>query len=129
MALGDDRVDSWVDPDGLMSATTPEQRVGKRAEQKRRWDRENNRGECGICGAVTWNRKTRCGKHDVQHERAWRFRKAIQDRYLAGMPVAQIAAELGKGQTHVEVEMVRMRRDGWDLPYRYNVKNGKRVPA
>jgi hypothetical protein len=111
-----------------MSATTPEQRVGKRAEQKRRWDREKNRGECAICGAVTWQRKTRCGRHDVQHDRAWLRKREIIRRYEAGEPLRDIAVAIGTTRDALSTDLDRIRKSGYPLPYR-NKGYGKRVAA
>jgi hypothetical protein len=123
-----------VDSDGsvavLMSATTPEQRVGKRGEQKRRWDRENNRGECEICGAATWKLANRCGRHDVQHDRAWRRKREIVQRYKAGESLRQIGEAVGSTANAVQADISRWRSAGDDIPYRYSVgPDGRRVPA
>ena len=94
-----------------------EVRLGRRAEQKRRWDNENGRDRCA-CGAMSWG--TRCRRCADRERREGRLakRREIQRRWLAGEPVAAIAAALRTSPGAIGVEMARMRAEGWELPHR-----------
>lgn len=46
-----------------------------------------------------------------------------------GAPLREIRELLGWTQGHLSVEMDRMRRQGYDLPYRYKVRDGRRISA
>lgn len=103
-----------------------EQRVGKRAEQKRRWDRENNRGECEVCGEVTWKHRKRCREHSLQREAALARRNEIIRRYEVGEPLRDIADAIGTTVESLAVDLNRIRKSGYPLPYRHR-GYGKRV--
>lgn len=72
--------------------------------------------------------------------RAWergrpRRRALIQRRALivclwhAGAPLEEIHLLAGMSRGHLSVEMHRMRCEGYDLPYRYAMCDGRRIPA
>lgn len=98
------------------------QRDNERAERraaKSAWDRECYRGVCVVCGAQTWRRgHDRCFLHSAARDRRWRRRRAIVSMWADGLKLREIAEALDTTLEVVGVEMVSMRRDGWDLPYR-----------
>lgn len=47
----------------------------------------------------------------------------------AGAPITEICARLSWSRGHLSVEMDRMRREGYALPYRYRVRDGHRIAA
>lgn len=55
-------------------------------------------------------------------------REQIAGMYLNGLSLADIAAVLDSSANAINVELVAMRQDGWDIPYRYRMENGKRLP-
>jgi tRNA(Ile2) C34 agmatinyltransferase TiaS len=52
-------------------------------------------------------------------ERRWR---EIQRLWRAGCSMAEISTAIGRSENHLSTEMVRIRKAGWDLPYRYNLQ-------
>lgn len=102
-----------------MSAET---RVGKRAEQKRRWDRDN-RDHCA-CGAIKWRKHERC--RSCEDERrvglALERRREVQRRWLEGQTLIEIASAMDTTVNALATLMVHMRQAGWDLPYRRRPK-------
>src|SRR3954447_12228661 len=98
--------------------TSPERRVGTRAEQKRRWDRENRR-LCG-CGALMSRHAAVCRSCEEAIRRAGRDqrRARIAQLWNEGASLVEIAEALATTRSTIGVEMQRMRRAGIDLPYR-----------
>lgn len=106
-----------------------ERRVGKRAEQKRRWDLENRR-VCA-CGELAWHERCdKCRKADVRRERDLRFR-AIELAWNDGLSMKEIAALLGTSVNSLSVSFAAMRKeDRWNVPHRYTLDaTGRRVAA
>lgn len=102
-------------------STTPEERVGLRGEQKRRWDREHGRGTCKTCGAKTWKKRERCNtcfsaEITARKEERWR---EIQRLWNQGLTLIEIGRALGMSNKHVGVDIYYMRQEGWDVPYRH----------
>lgn len=106
-----------------------EQRVGKRAEQKRRWDDEN-RAVCvdcgGLCGA---HRKPVRGQQRcdscARKKRRWKRDEAAR-LYNEGLAIREIAERLNTTTGSAGVILTHARREGL-IGYRYNVKDGRRV--
>lgn len=97
-----------------------EARVGRRAEQKRRWDRENlNTCTCGNSCSLKSDRCRKCCDEQMRCQSDAR-RVAIQCLWLAGYTLNEIAAEMGSTKNSIGSEMVHMRQTGWELPYRNN---------
>lgn len=101
-----------------------ERRIDKRGEQKRAWD-EAHRLMCEVCGTPTGmhaaspeGRHPRCAQHSFQRERAAAKRARIVELWGQGLPVAEIAEAVGTTKGTINVEIVRMRGLGYDLPYR-----------
>ena len=102
-----------------------ERRVDKRAAQKRAWD-EAHRLPCEICGVLTakhaaevGDRIVRCSQHSAQREAGRARRARIEKLWNEGLSMAEIAEEIGSTKGSINVEIVRMRGMGYDLPYRY----------
>ena len=93
-----------------------ERRIGKRAEQKRRWDREN-RSRCK-CGAFMSRGRDRC-LDCYQQERA-ESQFARWDRIAAlsneGKSLAEIAVELETKAISISHDMTLARKARWDMP-------------
>lgn len=104
----------------------------KRTPEFRAAEREYNRtpgrrGYCRICGGLKGAGSPK-GREICQACIA-RGKEAkyaeIQELWLAGATFPEITAELGMTQGYLGVTLHRMRREGWDVPYRY----AKRVAA
>lgn len=108
---------------------TSEQRVGDRAEQKRRWDREN-RHMCIDCGAKTGchtapsHAEKRCW--DCEQIRRRQGRVEIARLYNEGLSIRVIAERVGTTVNSVGTNLTRARKDGL-IGYRYSVEGGRRV--
>lgn len=107
--------------------------------------KDSYRGTCERCGARTdgsngINAPVVCHRCDGP-EKSARMTATFGDQrdklaalYRSGMSFKDIAAAMGWGQKNAEhtvtVAMHRLRRDyGYDLPYRYPQRRGKRVVA
>lgn len=99
--------------------TTPEQRVGVRGAQKRRWDREN-RSACVDCGVSCARDASRCATCHKLHGAARRHARwaRIAALWNDGATMPSIAAAVGTTKKTLSVEMSDMRAAGWWLPYR-----------
>jgi hypothetical protein len=89
---------------------------------KRKWERENYRGECASCGGDTsrpaYDRCVRCERERVRQQRVERAER-IADLWAQGMTIKQIAPEVGMTPGSLNIEMTRIRQDGLvDLPLR-----------
>lgn len=97
-----------------------EKRVGRRAEQKRRWDRENRR-RCVDCGGLTGGRThARCRPcHDqlLAHQAALSI-DAFRDLWNEGVLMRAIAERLGTTLNSVRWQSGELRRLGI-IDYRY----------
>lgn len=56
-------------------------------------------------------------------------RRTVQVMWMDGAKLREIADTLGITVNTVGVTMARMRADGWDLPLRHAMWNGRRVAA
>ena len=98
---------------------------------------ESYRGTCEVCGDATGGDNGLAGRrfcleHGRAHsgrvagqkarDRAEPRRRRIQEMWLAGRSLRDIAAELDTTVPSLASTFAAMRRDGWDLPYRYDVK-------
>lgn len=107
-----------------------ERRIGKRGEQKRRWE-VANRGQCA-CGSRCARGLSRCqvctrrAKREARDQR-WR---EIQRLWGEGLTLEELARATGYSSVaSMGATMKRMREDGWELPYRYAMESGRRVAA
>lgn len=102
-----------------------EKRVGRRGEQKRRWDRGNRR-PCSTVGCENTVWATARGTQCRDCERAARRERRnvrwleIQRRWLLGESEREIAVALGTSKSAIGRTVNAMRSDGWDVPYRHN---------
>jgi hypothetical protein len=97
-----------------------ERRIGVRAEQKRRWDSDNKR-PCPECGDRSiWRNRDRCRVCWLDAKRARRdeLRSRIAEMWTDGVSVRDIAERLDATVGAINVELTRMRADGWDVPPR-----------
>jgi hypothetical protein len=87
--------------------------------RKNRWDHEH-RPLCD-CGQPRARSSDRCSDCRRRDERAALNdkRTEIQRLWAQGAAVAAIAAAVGSTPGSVRVATVQMRKDGWDMPYRY----------
>lgn len=99
-------------------SVSAEMRTGRRAEQKRRWDRENL-ATCS-CGRRMSRRASFCQRcqREADAERVREKRSYIRSYWAMGMTMREIAAGLDTTPKTVAMEIQRMRRLGWDVPYR-----------
>jgi DNA-directed RNA polymerase specialized sigma24 family protein len=84
-------------------------------------------GACGLSSGKKDHAPSLCQR--CLDERAEKRRVVIVEMWREGASLKEIAARLGSTSGAVQVQMVRMRADGYDLPYRYAVRGGKRVAA
>lgn len=92
--------------------------MGVRAEQKRRWDRENKQ-RCD-CGRLKWRGEARCQRCAHERKRAardGRYRR-IEVMWNDGASLNEIASALHTTRGTISFHMAVMRREGWKLPYR-----------
>jgi DNA-binding CsgD family transcriptional regulator len=95
-------------------------------EASRRWKREHavqadahNWRTCA-CGRRMTRRAQQCDhcRREIDAARVQEKRSYIASCWAAGMTVREIAGGLGTTASTVAVEIQRMRRLGWDVPYR-----------
>lgn len=94
------------------------------AAYDRRYHQEHKH-PCPACGHMLspTSKGARCpGCTEVRRQR-------IVALWAEGRSMREIEKELGCTHGHLSVEMFRMREQGYDLPHRYRVRNGKRVVA
>jgi hypothetical protein len=112
--------------------------VQRERESQRAWKAANPdrveamrlayRGTCVDCGDPTRRSTTeRCIPCEIVRRQA-RFPE-IMRRWEAGESIREIAAAMGTTKNSLGVTIVRMRKAGWELPYRYVMREGKRVAA
>lgn len=112
------------------NAINPERvRIHNRARRayKREWDRakrrsEAGRGHCEECGGLMGIDAKRKGFRvcmGCKRRTARLRRERIVNQWNRGVPVREIAAELGSTEKSIAVEIVRLRNLGYDLPYRH----------
>lgn len=103
-----------------------ERRIGRRGEQKRRWDREHaNDGVCSQCsGNMSRGHNggtcRRCTSEGREHNLI-----ALEAMWADGLSLREIGAHFGWTLNHVSAEMGRARREGRDLPHRYRINPAK----
>lgn len=118
----------WCKPD-----LAERHRVAARAwkdahrEQNRARDRATMHRPCPNCGGPMRRQNSQCS--ECYGATVIVRRSIIQGAWLDGWMLSEIAAIIGTTARSLAVTMVRMRRDGWELPYRYHVKDGTRVAA
>lgn len=99
-------------------------RPQKRAFDKRRY--EQLKTPCADCGHLHNGRRGDlcwdCYTAPVREKRA-----KIVALWALGFTIKEIAAEIGTTVNSTGVQIVIMRREGYDLPYRYKVVDGVRV--
>lgn len=103
----------------------PDRRTGARAEQKRRWDREN-RPRCG-CGQPMAPRSAMCSDCDQAARAA--YRRMIEEMWAEGMTSRQIATALGWTMPHPGPHISTLRARGYNLPHRRTPEQVARIVA
>jgi transposase len=116
---------AWVNPERVAPY-----RNGRAIDPKRTraYDREysrTHRAACPQCGGEMSRTTERSGgKCAACHaDDLDRRRRQIEGWWSAGLPMPEIAANLGWQRSHLSVEMHRMREQGYSLPYRRAVHN------
>lgn len=106
----------------------PEHYRGLRvAYHKRLMEESPNR--CVECGAGMNPRGKRGGRCIAcRTEQSKQRRETIQRLWSEGRSLPEIAGVLNTTVNSVGQTMVLMRRDGWNLPLRYRMTDGRRVP-
>ena len=90
----------------------------ERKAAKRRWAQENP-GTCEVCGVRTQRKShSRCFEHHIVREQRRVRAEWIVARWAEGWTGRQIAEALGWSPDHLGVEIDRLRKEGYDLPYR-----------
>lgn len=96
-------------------------------EANRARDRATMHRPCPKCGGPMKRQRSQCKKcYDAEFLAS---RNALAAMWHDGATLAEIAAALDTTIESVGATMVRMRRAGWDLPYRYAMSDGRRVAA
>lgn len=110
----------WLHPEAVQADNAA------RHKYKLAWSRENNRAQCpcgslaGIGSRLSWQHQGLCQacRRDVRTVgRAWRCQE-IYEMWHEGFTLLGIALELDSTVGSINVEIVRMRQEGWDMPYR-----------
>jgi transposase len=78
-----------------------------------------------------WHGNRFCQEHRIEALKAAAAprRERIQQMWLEGMAMRDIAAELEIPMGTLSVTMTRMRDQGWDLPLRYDVRRPEHAAA
>lgn len=99
------------DPDVIAHRAVLKQRRDERANARRL-----SEGRCESCGGgcLKGSRTCRACRTSATHSR----RVRIATMYAEGATTAELAVALGCAHGAVSVALAKMRRDGWDLPYR-----------
>lgn len=120
LGVGRSTVYRWAYPE-LYSESRPERRA-----QKRAWEREHDTGQCDCGRRLGIGSRHRgykvchaCHAEMVAVGTAMR-RERIFEMWAQGLKQREIAEALGTTRPTISTDMARMRRDGWDLPYRNN---------
>lgn len=134
MGVAYNTVHRWVDPEfAEQQREIVRQYKDENREAVRAAGRDHNRkhrGQCLTCGDLMGigvrhdGTCSGCRSAEV-HERRMR----VVALWEGGATWQQIADDLGWTLGHLAVEMGRMRKVGYDLPYRYAVQNGRGVAA
>lgn len=101
----------------------PESRVGKRAEQKRRWDREHLHDPCPECGGPKCRHNARCINCAEDHRA--RRRALIERMWAEGATIREIREAIGSPGWSAGVHRSR----GWNLPHRRTPEQVARIRA
>lgn len=99
----------------------------ERAKTQWRLYDERSKRPCPECGGPRSSRASLCEQCYTTPIRE-RDEQIVQ-WWHNGDSLAEIAERLGWTANHVGVQLWRLRRAGYDLPLRYAVENGKRIPA
>lgn len=88
------------------------------------------RGRCRECGGLMGIGCFKDGicqpcRTDIAEQRRW----ALIKMWNGGATIREMAAALDTTLNTMGVWMARLRADGYPLPHRYNISNGKRLPA
>ncbi len=101
-------------------------------ERLRAYDREyhadpTRRGRCRTCGGLMGIRRVADGTcRSCRMAAAAERRQRIVAWWAEGLTPREIAERVGWSVSHVGVEMTYMRRLGYELPYRYAGRVGRR---
>jgi len=105
----------WNLPYRYCVGVTPEMRIGRRAEQRRRRYRENLlKCECGQLRTREADRCMDCRREE--RDARWRL---IQAWWAEGLSMNAIVKRLGWTRGTLSSQLNRMRKEGWDVPYRH----------
>lgn len=124
LGVGRAAVSKWLNPAAKEWARTSNAR---RRVAKHEWEMAYradpaNRKPCPRCGGPTNYLRCRSGEPvlcgQCIHADAEERRRRIAEMWLAGVSYREIAVELGSTVGSVQVTVVRMRQEGWDLPRR-----------
>lgn len=100
-------------------------RVARREDDRRR--AMDSKVKCPHCETLHPPEYGMCrGCHAATANVRWSL---IAGMWADGWAAREIAAAIGTTLGSLRVMIHRMRRDGWDVPYRYTMVDGKRVAA
>lgn len=125
-----------VTPGAVSKALNPERakEYTRRANERRDPERKRQQDAsyeqrmmhpCAGCGRPVSRCAERCRPCFIEHVQE--DRRRIVEMWAAGASMREIAAAIGTSKVSLGTTMAEMRRDGWDLPYRYRIANGRRV--
>jgi hypothetical protein len=130
-----------VTPSGRWKRAHPEaaREANRRSNAKRPHRHRSEMIVCAKCGGPKWARPGSAGKPvtdlcsgceiQARRERREERRSLIASCWAAGMTLREIAARLDSTVKSVGTDVSTMRRDGWDLPYRYTPERVARITA
>lgn len=102
----------------MSQTVNPEARVGRRGEQKRRWDRENSTGKCA-CGRPRARSANRC-QECIDLERR-EHRETVEALWAEGATTVEIRESLGIRSFSASA----YRAHGYNLPRRITLGPGR----
>jgi len=101
-----------------------------RANERDYVRRLDKRGVCEDCGGamgISVFHDGICKRCQTKRKEA--NYRAVELMWEDGLKFPEIMEAMGWSRGRLAVESDRMRKEGWNLPHRYNVKNGKRLAA
>lgn len=126
-----------------MAASSSRAARARALAAERGWGYKRVAREMGVSRdkARDWINLARHRRIDRERRRKQRVRGETMHRQLTatravvvllwhdGAPIREIAERIGWSDTALGVAMVRWRSEGLDLPYRYRMRDGRRISA
>lgn len=127
----------WLNPDRAREYARRDRARPGRQESKNAWLRERDRSPegrsiCETCGGLCGIASRKHGYRECMACKRLRRKTRgheIERLWAEGRTLREIRERFGWSAGRIAMEMDWLRKNGFDLPYRYAVKGGKRVAA